>query len=104
VENNMVSEFTKQLKLISNMVYGKKEKELNGLTINKLRKSRIAIRTLGNISKSRRTFMLKYMDRLTNRNILISNYKKYKRDLELLLIISLIEGLTAVNLIRKILT
>ena len=90
-ESNMVSEFTKQHKLISNMDFGKKEKELNGLTIHKLKKSLPAKKTLDNISKSRRTNMHKYMVHLISPIILITNYKKYKKDSELLLIISLIE-------------
>jgi len=97
VENNMVSVFTRLLKLISNMVFGKKVKELNGMTINKLRKSQMATKTSDNISKSRRTNKHKYMGRLINPITSTINCRKYKRDSVLLLTISLIEEITAVN-------
>jgi len=93
-ENNTDSEFTRQPKLISNMVFGKKEKESNGLMINKLRKSRIPTKTLGFISKSQRMFTHRYMDHLINRSISTISYKKYKTDSVSSLITSLIEGIT----------
>jgi len=99
VENNMVSVFTRLLKLISNMVFGKKVKELNGMTINKLRKSQMATKTSDNISKSQRTNKHKYMDRLINPITSTINCRKYKRDSVLLLTISLIEEITAVNIV-----
>ena len=87
--------FTRLQQPLSNMDFGKKEKELNGLMINKLKKSQMAIKTLDNISKSLKTSMPKYTDHLTNQSTLITNCRKYKRDLESLLIISLIEVITA---------
>ena len=91
-ENNMDLEFTRLLRLTSNMVFGKKVKELNGLTMIKFKKSKMARKTLGTISKSRRTNKHKYMDPLRNRTISINNSKKYNRDSVLLLITSLIEA------------
>ena len=87
--------FIRQQQPLSNMDFGKKVKELNGLMINKLKKSQMATKTLDNISKSLKTSTPKYTDHLTNQSILITNCRKYKRDLESLLIISLIEVITA---------
>jgi hypothetical protein len=101
-ESNMVSEFTKQHKLISNMDFGKKEKELNGLMTNKSRKSQITKKTSDNFSKNQRTNNFKYINHLINLTILINSYKKYKRDLVLLLTISLIEQITAKFLLKTI--
>ena len=101
-ENNMDSEFTRLLRLTSNMVFGKKVKELNGLTTIKFKKSKMARKTSGTISKSQRTNNHKYMDPLRNRTILINNSKKYNRDSESLSTTSLIEPCILITVGNKL--
>ena len=82
-ENNMDLEFTRPHRLTSNMDFGKKEKELNGLMRTKLLKSKMDKKTSAITSKSQRTNNHRYMDRLKSQTTLIINCKKYNRGSEL---------------------